>query len=392
MCGLDSSKAIPNYWCNSRAPKVCRHQIAITKKGVLMKIIKIVTQNFAIAALFLVAFTSGCKDEIVGIDGICPVVESTSPADQATNVELDAVITVTFSGKMDPATIIPSSFTFTPSNNEDFELTGSMTYNDNTNTMSFSPDESLLPSTPYTGRVKTAVQDPLGNSLLEEFVWTFSTGEAQTNPQQSRLGSAETFGLMATAAITNTGPSVINGDVSLDPGTSMTGFPPGEVNGTVNINNTESAQARQDLLEAYNYYKNLPPGTNVPAGSDLGQLYPNGIPPGTYTSGSTMTVSTTLVLDAGGNPDAVWVFQIGSSLTTGADVTLANGANENNVFWVPTSDATIGSGTIFHGTIVAGRDVTAFTGADINGRILAGAITAGTIALDDNTVNVPGFQ
>lgn len=203
--------------------------------------------------------------------------------------------------------------------------------------------------------------------------------------------SVETFGIMATSAITNTGNTVINGDVSLDPGTSMTGFPPGEVNGSININNTESAQAREDLLEAYNYYKGLPPEENIPAGADLGALYPDGIAPGTYTSGSTMFVSTTLVLDAGGDPNAEWVFQIGSSLTTGADITLANGANENNVFWVPTEDATIGVGTIFHGTIVSGRDVTANTGAVINGRILSGAITAGTIALDNNTVDVPGF-
>jgi hypothetical protein len=102
-----------------------------------------------------------------------------------------------------------------------------------------------------------------------------------------------------------------------------------------------------------------------------------------------MLVSTPLVLDAGGNANAVWVFQIGSSLTTGADVTLLNNAQAKNVFWVPTSDATIGVGTIFHGTIVSGRDVTAVTGATINGRILAGAITAGTIALQTSTVNVP---
>jgi hypothetical protein len=127
----------------------------------------------------------------------------------------------------------------------------------------------------------------------------------------------------------------------------------------------------------------------VSAGENLGATYPLGIPPGTYTSGSTMLVSTPLILDAGGNANAVWVFQIGSSLTTGASVSLANGAQAKNVFWVPTLDATIGVGTIFYGNIVSGRDVTCVTGAVINGRILAGATTAGTIALDTNTVNVP---
>jgi len=160
-----------------------------------------------------------------------------------------------------------------------------------------------------------------------------------------------------------------------------------------------SAKARIDLLAAYKLLKNLRPGpgTNVIYGRvDLGELNPGGLgmghfPPGTYTSGSTMLINTPLVLDAGGNPDAVWVFQIGSSLitTAGGNVTLANGAQAKNVFWVPTSDATIGVGTIFEGTIVAGRDASAVTGATINGRILAGAIGAGTVALDTNIVTVP---
>jgi hypothetical protein len=142
--------------------------------------------------------------------------------------------------------------------------------------------------------------------------WTFTTAAAGLAPGAVPLGSAGTFGIMATSAITNTGFSIINGDVSLDPGTSMTGFPPGVVNGTTHINDTVSAQARADLLIAYNYAKTLPPGTTISGGADLGALYPLGIPPGTYTSGSTMLVSTPLTLDAGGNANAVWVFQIGS--------------------------------------------------------------------------------
>ena len=115
-------------------------------------------------------------------------------------------------------------------------------------------------------------------------------------------------------------------------------------------------------------------------------------PPGTYTSGSTMLVSTPLVLDAQGNANAVWVFQIGSSLTTNAplgNVSLRNGAQAKNVFWVPTAAATVGVGTTFYGTILAGGNATGQTGATINGRMLAGALGAGTVALDTNTVNVP---
>ena len=220
-----------------------------------------------------------------------------------------------------------------------------------------------------------------GNTLL--------TVAGVVPPPSGHLGSAGTYGIMATSAITNTGAATrINGDVSLDPGTSN-GLTPIQVNGAIHINDSVSAQARLDLLAAYNYYTTLPPGVTIPGGADLGGLYPTSIPPGTYTSGSTMLVSTNIVLDGAGNPNATWVFQIGSSLTTTANVSLVGGANAKNIFWVCVQDGTVGVGSTFNGSIISGRDVTAKTGATINGRILAGATTAGTIALDTNTVNVP---
>jgi len=314
-----------------------------------------------------------------------PIVVSTDPEDNDENVELNVIVNATFSQDMAPASLNQATFTLFDGNNQ---IGGSVSYNNMT--ASFEPDSDLSPETTYTATITTGAENDMGTSLEEDYIWTFMTEEEQQLPPPV-LGAADSYGIMATAAITNTGLTVINGDVALDPGTSLTGFPPGIINGDLNINNTESAEARADLLEAYNYFKGLPPGTTIPAGADLGALYPDGIAPGTYTSGSTMLVESPLVLDAGGDENAVWVFQIGSSLTTGADVTLTGGANENNVFWVSTDDATVGVGTTFNGTIVSGRDVTANTGATINGRILAGAITAGTIALDSNTVNVPGF-
>lgn len=258
-------------------------------------------------------------------------------------------------------------------------------FDDSTLTGLSQPISGLIVGKTYYWRVNA--KNSSGTSAYST-TWRFTVGASQP-PPANLLGSASTYGIMATSAITNTGNSVINGDVSLDPGTSMTGFPPGVVNGTIHINDSVSAQARTDLLAAYNTLKGMAPGTTISGGADLGALYPTGIPPGTYTSGSTMLVSTPLVLDAGGNANAVWVFQIGSSLTTGASVSLANNAQAKNVFWVPTSDATIGVGTIFYGTLVTGRNASGVTGATINGRILAGAITGGTIALDNNTVNVP---
>jgi hypothetical protein len=229
--------------------------------------------------------------------------------------------------------------------------------------------------------------------MLADFTWNFTVINC-SSPNPGHLGSVAAFGIMATSAITDVPTSRINGDVSLEPGSSC-GLLPAEVNGTIHINDAISHQAGIDLLVGYNYYKNLPPGVTIAAGADLGALYPasgGGIPPGTYTSGSTMSINTPLVLNAGGNANAVWVFQVGSSLTTTTpigSVSLLGGANPNNVFWVCTASATIGVGTTFYGTVLAGVSITGQTGAVINGRLLAGAVGAGTIALDSNTVNVP---
>lgn len=338
----------------------------------------------------------------VAADAIAPTITLTNPADLAVGVAINASVNATFSEAMDPATICGpantsatcpvASITLTPA------VAGVVTYDPVSFIATFNPTGNLAPNTVYTATVTNTVTDLAGNALVVPAVgvpanpWTFTTGTGLA-PGAINLGTASTFGLMATSAITSVNASIINGDVSLNPGTSMTGFPPATVNGAIHINDTVSAQARTDLLVAYNTAKALPPGVTIAPGADLGALYLGGIPPGTYTSGSTMLVATPLVLDAGGNANAVWVFQIGSSLTTNGtgSVSLLNGAQAKNVFWVPTLDATVGVGTIFHGTIVSGRDVTSAGGATINGRILAGATTAGTIALNGvaTTVNVP---
>lgn len=325
-------------------------------------------------------------------DLAAPTIILTNPADIATSVPLNSIVNATFDKAMDPATLSTSTFTLATSAVPAVSVLGAVTYDAVNKIASFTPSSQLTPNTAYTATVTTGAKDLAANLLvagIKPNPWSFTTGTGVA-PGAIALGSASTFGLMATSAITCVPTCIINGDVSLDPGTSMTGPP--VVNGSIHINDTVSAQARTDLLNSYNTAKALPPGTTIAPGADLGQLYLTGIPPGTYTSGSTMLVATPLVLDAGGNANAVWVFQVGSSLTTNGtgNVTLANGAQAKNVFWVPTSDATIGTNTTFEGTIVAGRDTTATTGSTINGRILTGAITAGTLALQaGTTVNVP---
>ena len=332
-------------------------------------------------------------------------VASTNPATGALavcpNASINATFTVPSGLRMDPLTV--NAATFTVTDNLLAPVTAaSVLLDGGTGRIGTFTPLNPLPLGTYiatiTGGV-TGVKDMAipANTMLADYnvpAWTFTVVSciAPPPPPVSQLGTAATFGIMATAATTSTGATMINGDVSLEPGTSQ-GIPPVQVNGTIHVNDAVSTLARADLLTGYNYYKGLAPGAGanaLGAGADPGALFPLGVPPGTYTSGSTIIANTPIVLDAGGDANAVWVFQIGSSLTTGASVSFKdNIGNPNNVFWVPTYDATIGIGTIFQGTIIAGRDVTAVTGATINGRILAGAITAGTVALQGTTVNVP---
>lgn len=333
-------------------------------------------------------------------DNASPTLISTNPTNLATNIPIDKKITAKFSEPMKQSTIITTNFTVNEKLTPFTNVPGTVSYDVQNNIATFSPEDNLKFDTEYTVLVTSGATDLAGNALVvraEAGVetpnpWTFTTSAEQNQnllaPNAIPLRSAGSFGIMATLATTSTGATQINGDVALNPGTSQ-GIPVPQVNGEIHINDAASLEAKADLLAAYAFAKALPPGATIAAGADLGALYPLGIPPGTYTSGSTMLISTPLLLDGGGDDNAVWIFQIGSSLTTEASITLTGGAQAKNIFWVPTDDATVGIGTTFYGTIVVGRDATAVTGAIINGRILAGARTDGTIALQNTTVNVP---
>ena len=349
------------------------------------------------ASNYVWTFTTGAASDVAA-----PTIISTNPSDAASGVPVNSSVNAKFSEVMDEATFNATTFKVQAASGPGPVLAGSyaLTYDaaSNVSIATFTPSVNFAASAVYMATIISGVsgaKDLAGNAYMGGGAtnpWTFTTSASGVQAPGVAMGTAGTFGIMATAAITAASASIINGDVSLEPGTSITGFPPGIINGAVHINDSVSTQARNDLLATYNYTKGLACATSVGT-ADLGTLYvyPTGIPPGVYCSGSTMLVGTQIVLDAGGNANAVWVFQIGSSLTTGANVTLANGAQAKNVFWVPTEDATIGSGTTFNGTIVTGRNANSAGSATINGRILAGAITAGTVALNGppTTINVP---
>ena len=201
------------------------------------------------------------------------------------------------------------------------------------------------------------------------------------------LGTAEGFAILAGSTVTNTGPSIITGNVGVSPGTAVVGFPPGTVvTGTIHAADPVAAQAQSDVTVAYNDLAGRASNFNL-TGQDLGGLT---LTPGVYTFASSAQLTGTLTLDAQGDPNAEFVFQIGSTLTTASNsfVILINGADSCNVFYQVGSSATLGTNTTFEGNILALASVTLNTGASIlNGRALA---QTGAVTLDSNAVSVDG--
>jgi hypothetical protein len=190
--------------------------------------------------------------------------------------------------------------------------------------------------------------------------------------------------------VTNGGPTVVNGNLGLSPGSALTGFPPGNVilPYTAHIGDGAAVTAQNDLTIAYNdaAAANRDGGPVIPVSGDLGGLT---LTPGLYNSATTLGITGVLTLNGQGNANSVFVFQIGSALTTavGSSVVLINGAGAANIFWQVGSSATLGTNSIFNGTILAQASVTLNSGAALNGRALA---RTGAVTLASNTLTQPG--
>jgi len=206
-------------------------------------------------------------------------------------------------------------------------------------------------------------------------------GSAQAAPPVP-LGTADGFAVLAGSTITNTGPTLISGNLGLHPGSAVVGFPPGTVNGARHVGNAAAQHAATDLTTAYNDAAGRPSSAASPP--DVGGRTLTG---GVYTSGLVGSLGLTgrLTLDAQGDPRAVFIFQIPSTLVTATDssVRLVNGAQACNVFWQVGSSATLGTRTAFQGNILALTSISVNAGATVNGRLLA---RNGAVTLIDNTV------
>lgn len=383
----------------------------------------------ALASNFVWTFTTGSTSNTTA-----PTVTSTVPADTATGVGLNQTINATFSTGMDPATI--STVTFTLAGPGITSVTGTVTCNAGCTIATFTPTANLTASALFTATITTGAKDLAGNALAANKVWTFTTGTGTTGPGPVNLGSAGTFaGAMGGAAgLTNQGTlTVVNGDLgTTGASTTVTGFhdttvpyiPPagciytetplnvGAVNGTIYTaappptitcpnegTAVTFAIAQKALADAQTAFNTL---QGMPAGSDpgAGQLGGLTLAPGVYTSaaGSFLITGSDLTLDAKGDANAVWVFQMASTLTVGApaaprSVILINGAQAKNVFWQVGSAATInaaGGGTMV-GTIIASAGITFSTAGNVaittlNGRALG---LNASVTMVNTVVNVP---
>jgi len=205
---------------------------------------------------------------------------------------------------------------------------------------------------------------------------------ASASANSVNLGTAGNYAVLAGSTVTNTGPSILTGDLGVSAGCALTGFPPGSVSGTINACNAASSQAQRDLTTAYNSAMGLSPTATL-TGKNLGGMT---LTPGVYFFASSAQLTGTLTLNNLGNTNALFVFQIGSTLTTasGSAVIFSSTLNDPNVFWQVGSSATLGTTTKFEGNILALTSITLNSGASIGcGSALA---INGAVTLNNNTI------
>src|SRR3954468_17757615 len=213
------------------------------------------------------------------------------------------------------------------------------------------------------------------------------SAKAQTAPS---LGSAQSFAVLGGSTLANPGPSVITGDLGVSPGSAVTGFPPGiVVSGSIHAADAVAAAGQSSVTAAYVSLASQG-CTHDLTGQDLGDKT---LTPGVYCFSSSAQLTGALTLDALGNAGAVFVFKIGSTLTTASasSVVMINGGSPCNVFWQVGSSATAGTTTSFIGNVLALTSITLTTGVHVIGRALArnGAVTLDTNVVTNAACSVP---
>ena len=385
----------------------------------------------ALASNYVWTFTTGAAP-----DTTPPTVVSTIPLNGATGVAINQAVSATFSEAMNPLTITSATFQLAAPGGA--LIAATIAYDPTNFIATLTPSTSLVYNTTYTATITTGETDLAGNALTSNYVWTFTTAVLVLPPPVD-LGTASLFGAFGGAAgITNQGTStVVNGDIgTTGASTLITGFHDngpgciytetplniGMVNGTIetapppptiscpNEGTTATsdiaANAAADALAAYGTLVAWPGGLDVSTclgcgGGSAGELGGRTLAAGVYKSapGTYGITVGDLTLDAQGDPNAYWIFQMATTLTVGTpsaneSVILANGAQAKNIFWQVGTAATIngilGGGTMV-GTIISQAAITISTAGvgtvtTINGRVVA---LAASITMVNTVINVP---
>jgi hypothetical protein len=328
-------------------------------------------QGIALSSNYVWTFTTGTTT--------APTIVSTDPLDNATATPINKSISATFSIAIDPKSVNDKTFTV---KNGTTPLAGIVTYTGTTAT--FDPSTDLLPGTTYTATISGA-KNLAGIAIANDYVWNFSTSSSLVG-NIVNLGSSERFGILAGVGVSNNAgfSEIRNMDVGIYPGvrSSVTGFPPAIiVEGAIYASDDIAPpgigamliKAKQDLTNAYLFAE----GASTPAPATVsGDQGGKTLAPGIYKSTSTLLIqSGDLTLDAQGDANAVWIFQVASDFTTvggaGGNVILSGGAQAKNIFWQVGRSATIGNYTIFKGNILALTSITMNSHATVQGRMLA---------------------
>ena len=316
-------------------------------------------------------FTTGANP-----DTTPPTVISTAPASGAILVTISANLAADFSEFMNPLTINTLSFILRQGT---IPVPGTVTYTGLSAT--FTPAGNLTPNTLYMATITRQATDLAGNPLPTDYSWSFTTG---ASAGQTPVCLAD-FAVLAGSAIISSGPTTVTGDMGVSPGATVIGFPAGTLNGTMHAGDQVAAQAIVDLTAAYGDAAARSVGPLAVAGDLGGQTFTAGL----YRSASSLQISSgDVTLDAKGDVNAVFIFQMASTLTTSQNsrIILAGGAQAFNVFWQVGTSATLGIDSVFNGSILADQSITMGGYATLAGRLAA---RTGTVTLTSNTITSP---
>jgi hypothetical protein len=346
----------------------------------------------------LAAACSGDAAAPVSLDTTAPVVNSSGPANAASGVPRNPVVTATFSEAMMPSTINGTTFVVM---NGATPVAGAVTYAGTT--ASFTPTGTLAANTLFTVTISTGAKDAAGNALAAAKIWTFTTvATSLTGPAAVNLGTAGNYVILAKSGVSTTGTTAVVGDIAISPAAAafVTGFAL-----TADASNTFATSALvTGKVWAANYTAPTPAalttavldmqtaytdaaGRTLPDFTELGAGNINGLTltPGLYKWGTGVSIPIAVTLTGGAND--VWIFQIAQNLTVGngAIVTLSGGAQAKNVFWQVAGQATLGTTANFKGIILSQTLIALNTGATLLGRALAQT----AVTLDATAVTNP---